>query len=83
MTVTKTVYRILDDMQECNISGWRLFDMVHRETGKHSYPSTILDICRKYADITGSDFECIDRTKSIYHFKPNIRLGNAAVVSYE
>ena len=79
MTVTQAVYRLMDKLPEREISGWELFEIVKGYTGKNTYPSTLLQIVRDYADITGADFICIDRKKSIYKYIPCIRLGNAII----
>lgn len=78
MTIRKEVYLYMDKLPECSISGWQLFTVISVRTGKKTYPTTLLNMCRTYADLTGSDFVCIDRKKSIYHFKPSkIKIGDA------
>ena len=80
MTITRTLYKIMDTLPERDISGWQLFDMVSSVTGKDTYPSTLISMARDYADITGSDFDCVDRQKSIYHFKPSgFTIGNSII----
>lgn len=69
-TVTSVVYDYLDSLQGTRIiSGWQLFDTIRGKTGKNTYPTTLLEYCRNYADISGSEFKCIDKKKSIYLFK--------------
>lgn len=77
MTLRKIIFKFLDNQQECNISGWQLFNIIHNATGKSPYPTTILQICREYADITGADFICVNHSKSIYKYIPGIKIGNA------
>ena len=79
MTITKTLFDYFDSLSECIISGWDLFEEIRTRTGKNTYPSTLLKMAREYADISGADFICIDTKKSIYKFKPCIRLGNAII----
>lgn len=83
MTVTKAVYEYLDSLKECDISGWKLYEIMELRTGRKTYPSTLLKICRNYADITGADFDCIDNQKSKYHFIPGVRLGSAIIAGRE
>ena len=84
MSITRAVYKFLDTIdKECNISGWQLYDAINRETGRCIYPTSLLQMARDYADITGADFECIDHQRSIYKFVPNIKLGNAILVGIE
>ena len=69
MSVTKTVYDFLDSLPDNYVlSGWALSDEINRRTGRCTYPSTLLDYCRDYCDITGGEWECVDKGKSIYKF---------------
>ena len=79
MTVTQAVYKVMDKLPEREISGWELFEIVKGFTGKNTYPSTLLQMVRDYADITGADFVCVDRQKSIYKYTPGFRLGTAII----
>jgi hypothetical protein len=82
--ITRTLYKFFDTLPETDISGWRLFEEMHEMTGKNTYPSTLIQMSRDYADITGSDFTCIDRQKSIYHFKPSgFTIGNTQICGKE
>ena len=84
MTVTKAVYKYLDSFNsKVELSGWQIFEAIKDITGKWTYPSTLIQMCRNYADITGADFECIDNQKSLYRFIPNVKLGNAIIVGKE
>lgn len=79
MTNRAAVFAYLDTLGECQISGRILPDIVAAMNGKRPYHSTCLDACRDYAGISGGAFECVDNQKSIYHFTPGVRLGNAIV----
>ena len=84
MTITKALYNYLDSFDEqVELSGWQIFDAIRDVTGKNTYPSTLLQMCREYADITGADFICINNQKSLYRFTPNIKLGNAIIEGKE
>lgn len=79
MTITKTVYAFLDSLEDnARISGWELFDIIYKKTNKHTYPSTLLKMCRTYCDIVGGQFECVDKRNSVYIFhKGKFILGNS------
>lgn len=80
MSVTQELYKLLDDMKPGRISGWKLYSLMYKRTGRRTYPKTILDMARKYADITGADFLCVDPEKSIYLFRPGfIKIGNMKI----
>lgn len=77
MTIRKALYHFLDDLPECNISGWELHDKMLFLTGKYTYPETLLKSCRVYADASGAEFTCIDRARSLYHYKPGYKIATA------
>ena len=85
VNVTKTVYNFLDSLADkTKISGWELFDKINSKTGKHTYPSTLLGYCRDYCDITGGDWECIDRHNSVYLYHKGIfKLNNLTIYGKE
>lgn len=69
MRVNKIVYDFLDNLEDgFVISGWTLTEEINGRSKRSTYPSTLLDYCRDYCDITGGDWECIDRSMSIYKF---------------
>jgi hypothetical protein len=74
MTIKEHLWELLDSLKECDISGWRLFDMMYSRTGKKTYPSKLLDYCREYASISGAIFSCVDHKKSKYHYTPGIKI---------
>lgn len=80
MNSTTVIYEILDHMKECVISGWELQNMVVEKSGRHPYPSTVLQKARDYADITGATFECVDSQLSKYHFIPGFGMGKASIL---
>lgn len=53
MTVKAQLWAFLDQLGPGTISGWRLFDEMHARTGLMTYPPTLLDYAREYADISG------------------------------
>lgn len=84
MSVTSELYKLLDELEPGQISGWKLFSMMNKRTGKKTYPKNLLDMARRYADITGADFNCIDPDKSIYVYKPGyIKIGNMKKIDKE
>lgn len=83
MTVKEAVFEYFDSLQSCNISGWKLFDHIASVTGKHSYPTTLLNYAREYADISAGSFNCIDNQRSIYHFEKGFVLGPAIIAGKE
>lgn len=78
-TCVKTkLYNYLDEMQSPRVfGGWDLHTEMFSITGKHTYPSTLLDYAREYADETGSNLTCLDKNKSIYKFERAHKYGNA------
>lgn len=69
MHVNKIVYDFLDNLADgVEISGWSLTEQINTKSGRNTYPSTLLDYCRDYCDITGGEWKCIDNKKSIYKF---------------
>lgn len=67
----KAVYRYLDSLKSPQIiSGWAITDHMTKVTGYCAYPNVILKICKEYAFHANGQFDCIDRERSIYQFKP-------------
>lgn len=66
MTGRAAVYSILDEFEGSRISGWDLFDLVYLKTGRRPYPHRLLAYARDWADASCGEFECVDRTRSIY-----------------
>lgn len=79
MTIKAALWNLFDSLTECDISGWRLFDLMYARTGRKTYPQTLLDYCREYADIAGAEFRCIDRERSIYRFTPGVKIAGAII----
>ena len=74
------VYKYLDECESPKvISGLYLQSDINAITNKQTYASTILDYARDYADITGSEFKCIDNQKSMYSFVREHKLCNAFI----
>ena len=69
MKINKLVYDFLDHLGDgAEISGWELAEEINSLSGRRTYPSTLLDYCRDYCDITGGEWECVDKSKSLYKF---------------
>lgn len=65
------VYRYLDSLKSPQIiGGWALTDHIAKITGYCAYPTVILKIAKEYAFHSSGAFDCIDRERSIYRFKP-------------
>lgn len=79
MTNRAAIFAHLDTLGECQISGRTLPDVVEAMNGKRPYHSTCLEDCRDYAYISGGVFECVDNKRSLYHFVPGVRVGEAIV----
>lgn len=79
MNTKAVVFAFMDRQRAGNLSGWALFDAIERRTGRKTYPETILHYVREYAAISGADFDCIDKAKSLYHYTPGIKLGRRSV----
>ena len=76
--VKKIFYDFLDSVESPIIlSGWEIQKCLYEKTFKHTYPSTLLRYARDYADITGSDFICLDKKESKYKFERFVKLEGA------
>jgi hypothetical protein len=79
MTIKATLHRLLDSQPPGLISGWLLFDLMYPLTGEKTYPPTLLDYAREYADASGAVFECVDRVRSIYRYEPGSAIAGAII----
>lgn len=61
------------------ITGWELYRAMADRTGRHTYPETLLQYVREYADVSGAEFVCMDRVKSLYRFKPGAKIAGAII----
>jgi hypothetical protein len=75
--VKRQVFSLLDEFPERKISGWELYNIMYNRTNRKTYPSTLLGFLREYCDISGASVECVDRRRSVYHFIPGFKIGNA------
>lgn len=73
MTIKQSLFAILDDLPERDISGWQLFAMMPG----HNYPSTLLQYAREYCQLSGATMTAIDHQRSVYHFVPGVRISGA------
>lgn len=65
------VYKYLDSIKNPQIiGGWAIADHMASITGYCAYPNVILKICKEWAFHSCGSFDCIDRERSIYSFKP-------------
>lgn len=74
MTVKQVLFNYLDSLPESFVYGLHLQAKINSITGKKTFASTILSYVREYADISGSDFICVSRQESKYHFVPGIKI---------
>ena len=77
MTIKQSLFAILDDLPERDISGWELFHMLADETSRNIYPSTLLQYAREYCKLSGATMTPIDHNRSIYHFIPCAKIAGA------
>jgi len=78
--VKKIFYDFLDSVESPIIlSGWEIQKCLYEKTFKHTYPSTLLKYARDYADVTGSDFICLDKKESKYKFVRFVKFGDAVI----
>lgn len=76
--VKAKVYKYLDTVHSPKVfHGWDLQHIMLSITQKNTYPSTLLDYVRDYADETGSNFVCLDKNKSKYKFERVHKYGNS------
>lgn len=79
MTVKSRLWQLLDSCGPRLISGWQLHEEIKRETGRWTYPATLLQMCREYADFAGAVFKCVDRTRSVYRYEPGAKIAGAHI----
>lgn len=77
MSVRQSLFDYLDARPGGPISGWELFEDMARRTGRKTYPATLLEYCRDYAELSGADFRCIDNQESEYYYTPGVKLEGA------
>lgn len=69
--IKHAVYVYLDSLRSSKIiGGWQITNEIQDRCGSYVYPNVVLKIAKHWAFITGGTFECIDRKRSIYQFKP-------------
>ena len=79
MTIKAALWAFLDQLGPGTISGWRLFEEMLARTGRKTYPSTLIEYAREYADFSGAAFECVDPARSVYRYTPGMRIAGAIV----
>lgn len=73
--VKKAVYRYLDSIKSPQIiGGWQIRDHIAETLKYEVYPTVILKIAREWAYLASGQFDCIDRERSIYAFKPGKKI---------
>ena len=66
-----TVYRTLDGYKtDRTIRGGEFSDIIVRRLGRLVYPTVVLKIAKHWATLSLGAFDCVDREKSVYRFKP-------------
>ena len=83
MNVKRELFKLLDALPAQEISGWRLYELMLMRTKRHTYPQTLLNYAREYADIAGAEFKCVDYERSIYQYKPNLKIAGAIISGKE
>jgi len=83
MTVKQILFQHLDSCSEKIVSGWDIYDEIKPLTGQETYPTTLIRYCKEYADISGADFFCVNKQKSIYRFIPGFGIGSAKIEGIE
>jgi len=74
MTVRQSLFQYLDDSPEKLLSGWDIYDEIKAMTGRETYPTTLIKYCKEYADMSGADFICVDRQRSLYRYVPGYKI---------
>jgi len=74
MTVRQYLFQYLDDSPEKLIFGWDIYDEIKALTGRETCPTTLIKYCKEYADISGADFICVDRQRSLYRYVPGYKI---------
>lgn len=67
----------MDGRQPGPITGWELFAAMESRTGKRTYPGTLLQYAREYADIAGATLECVSARESRYQYTPECKVAGA------
>ena len=78
-SIRQALFAYLDSSPAGDISGWELFEAIARKTGRKTYPATLLEYARDYAELSGAEFACIDQEHSVYRFKPGCAIAGAIV----
>ena len=69
------VYKYLDSLQSpMIIGGWQITDKIMQITKYSAYPTVILKICKNWAFLANGCFDCVDKVRSIYSFKPGRKI---------
>lgn len=77
MSVRQSLFDYLDARPGGPISGWELFEDMARRTGRKTYPATLLQYAREYAELSGASFDVVDHERSIYHFIPGAKIAGS------
>lgn len=73
--VKKAVYRYLDSLKSSQIiGGWQIRDHIAEMLKYQCYPTVVLKIAKEYAFLANAQFDCIDRERSIYSFRPGKKI---------
>ena len=73
--VKKAVYKYLDSMKSPRvIGGWDITNHITGVLQYSVYPTVVLKIAREWAFLSCGAFDCIDRERSIYSFRPGKKI---------
>jgi len=73
--VKKAVYRYLDSLKSPQIiGGWALRDHIAKILNYEAYPTGVLKLAKEWAYRANAQFDCIDRERSIYSFRPGKKI---------
>ena len=73
--VKKAVYRYLDSLKRPQIiGGWAITERIQKDLNYSVYPTVVLKIAKEYAYLTNACFDCIDRERSIYQYRPGRKI---------
>lgn len=76
-SVKRSLFAYMDSRPAGVITGWELFAAMESRTGRKTYPGTLLQYAREYADVSGSTLECVNPAESRYQYTPGYKVAGA------